>query len=540
MSEDLTPDTSRAEVLKQAAESGEEETARHFGFCNWNQLENFLRIRGDEDALALESDHDGFLFLACLVYSGLDSPDRRDEAAALLTDNPDLSSESIWSAACAGNIARLRELIKKDAEAVRAKGGPFEWEPLLYACYSRLPDADTLGAARVLLELGADAKAYHMWGGNTRFTALTGVLGWGKRGPINQSPHPHWQEFARLLLEKGADPNDCQALYNHMRNPDPEPLRIMIDHGLDGSQRTYYGETLEADAPQTLSAILETCLPRFYTEKAALCIDNGADLSQQVNGMPLQKACALAGYTELTTHLKTKGVSPEPLNELESFAAAVLAGDTAAADTRCDADPSLVKRIFDLDDEILHKPAAANRLKALQTAIDLGLDPNHFSYNTALHEAADKGQIEAAKLPIANGAKISQRDHWYGGTVIDWARDAGHLELVDHLATYDSLNIFDAIAVNRLDLIRKIVTEDPAQLRLTFGETRSERSEPWGADWKTPLASAITRENLEAVKLLVELGAPLDPTPDGQTLADYADENSTDEIRAEIENALKV
>ena len=50
-----------------------------------------------------------------------------------------------------------------------------------------------------------------MWGGDCRFTALTGASGEGEQGPVNQPPHPEWEAFARLLLDAGADPNDGQA-----------------------------------------------------------------------------------------------------------------------------------------------------------------------------------------------------------------------------------------------------------------------------------------------------------------------------------------
>ena len=122
--------------------------------------------------------------------------------------------------------------------------------------------------------------------------------------------------------------------------------------------------------------------------------------------------------------------------------------------------------------------------------------------------------------------------------MIDWARSAGHQDLVEYFATSNTLHIFDAITVNRLDLIRQIILKDPTQLQLTFGDTRSERTEPWDVDWKTPLASAITRENIEAVELLLELGAPLDPTPEGISLADYAKENSKQEIHSLIQSRL--
>ena len=45
-----------------------------------------------------------------------------------------------------------------------------------------------------------------MWGGDCRFTALTGAFGAGEQGPVNQPPHPEWEEFARRLLDDDGRP----------------------------------------------------------------------------------------------------------------------------------------------------------------------------------------------------------------------------------------------------------------------------------------------------------------------------------------------
>ena len=64
-----------------------------------------------------------------------------------------------------------------------------------------------------------------MWGGDCRFTALTGAFGEGEQGPVNQPPPPEWEAFARLLLDAGADPNDGQA-------------KLLVEHGARGSHRS--------------------------------------------------------------------------------------------------------------------------------------------------------------------------------------------------------------------------------------------------------------------------------------------------------------
>jgi hypothetical protein len=90
-----------------------------------------------------------------------------------------------------------------------------------------------VAAARLLLDAGADPDSGYLWQGlPTAFTALTGVFGEGESGPGRQPRHPQWRALAELLLERGADPNDRQALYNRMFNRDDSHLELLLRHGL--------------------------------------------------------------------------------------------------------------------------------------------------------------------------------------------------------------------------------------------------------------------------------------------------------------------
>jgi hypothetical protein len=107
----------------------------------------------------------------------------------------------------------------------------------MYLAYARHDPAigeDTvLGAARLLLDAGADPDAGYLWHGLlTPFTVLTGAFGEGERGPEAQPRHRHWRALARLLLEAGAEPNDGQALYNRMFLPDNDHLELLLEFGL--------------------------------------------------------------------------------------------------------------------------------------------------------------------------------------------------------------------------------------------------------------------------------------------------------------------
>lgn len=121
----------------------------------------------------------------------------------------------------------------------------------VYLVYSRVPQRDAVGTARQLLDAGADPNSGYLWQGlPTPFTALTGCFGEGEGGPGRQPRHPEWVALARLLLERGADPNDAQTLYNRMFGRDDSHLELLFEFGLgtgaDGPWRRRLGEAMES------------------------------------------------------------------------------------------------------------------------------------------------------------------------------------------------------------------------------------------------------------------------------------------------------
>jgi ankyrin repeat protein len=153
---------------------------------------------------------DEFLRLACLVYGG-DDLARPARAAEMLRADRSLAGRSIHTAAAVGDAQAAARMLAADPSLASSVGGPFDWEPLLYAAYSRVASDDRADSqvevARLLLERGADPNAGYLWDGTYLFTALTGAFGSGEDAP-NQPPHHESIALARLLLEAGADPND--------------------------------------------------------------------------------------------------------------------------------------------------------------------------------------------------------------------------------------------------------------------------------------------------------------------------------------------
>ena len=75
------------------------------------------------------------LRLACLTY-GADGRERIQAATTLLAEQPELARANLYTAAATGSSVHLRQLLVEDPAAADRAGGPYDWPPLLYTCYS--------------------------------------------------------------------------------------------------------------------------------------------------------------------------------------------------------------------------------------------------------------------------------------------------------------------------------------------------------------------------------------------------------------------
>lgn len=265
--------------------------ARRCGFAGWPAMVAYLdlaaeltRNPGQVDEQLLDPA-DRFCVLACLRYNESDEPPRWARAAAILAEQPDIVDQHIWAAAAAADPEAIRRHLRTDPGLARAEGGAHRWTPLIYLTYSRMPagsEADVLAAAAALLDAGADVNGGYLWGGlSTPFTVLTGVFGEGEQGPGRQPRHRWSLPLARLLLERGADPNDGQALYNRMFTRGNDHLELLFEFGLGsgdgGPWRRRLGAAMESPA-EMLRRQLDWAMDHQMTERVRLLAQHGIDL----------------------------------------------------------------------------------------------------------------------------------------------------------------------------------------------------------------------------------------------------------------------
>ncbi len=318
--------------------------AREYGFASWPRLK--ARI----DAVTLPADERA----AILVTSACSNDPRR--AATVLELDPAIARHDLATACAAGDADEVAARLRAHPNAAREPVGPNRWQPLLYACFSRLSRTDQQRAAGIrsvvaaLLAAGADPNASFMHG-----DWLQAPI-YGTAGIAGDA------ELTELLLEAGADPNDAgpnhrvgEALYHASEHRDPTCAQLLIEAGTDPEVVEYcLGRALNfnnhamiamfcSHAVRPWPAHLHQALwRRRAVETITLLLDAGAplDAADEHGLTPLQIA-QLWGDEPVIALLRNRGVSepagisasdavaPELLDEM--LVLAVQRGDLAAA-----------------------------------------------------------------------------------------------------------------------------------------------------------------------------------------------------------------
>jgi ankyrin repeat protein len=427
--------------------------ARRYGFTSWARLKQHVelltRYSRFPERVATDSDAGTFLRLACLSYYD-DEPGRWEQARRILERAPELAEGDVYVAAATADAGALRRVLAADPDAARREGGPFRWEPLCYLAYARhdpgISLAATLESARLLLDAGADPNSGYLWHGlTTPFTVLTGVFGEGEAGPVRAPRHPHSLALARLLLEAGADPNDGQTLYNRMFEPGNDHLELLFEFGLGtgdgGPWRRRLGDGLDSPA-EMLRGQLAWAITHGMTERVRLLVEHGVDVTAPLDGVTVTSMAATTGHADLVDYLVAHGAPPPELPPAEAFVAAALAADRARLGRLLAADPGLAASVRSARPALITWAAACGNPAAVEILAELGFDvnakgrtdmPSDQPWQTALHKAAEDGNIELARTLLRLGADPDIRDKRFDSTPLGWARHFGQQAIIELL-----------------------------------------------------------------------------------------------------------
>src|SRR5512141_1436990 len=170
-----------------------------------------------------------FISAACVPLSS-HSSGSLDAANSILAAHPEIATANIITAAILGDDSTVREFIAHDRSLAVTKSGPRDWDPLVYLSFSQYLKLDPsrsdgfVRAATALLDAGADPNT-----------------GWFE---MNHQPQPEWESviygaagvahhapLTKLLLDRGANPNDGETPYHVPETFDNSALRVLLDSG---------------------------------------------------------------------------------------------------------------------------------------------------------------------------------------------------------------------------------------------------------------------------------------------------------------------
>ncbi len=240
-------------------------------------------------------------------------------------------------------------------------------------------------------------------------------------------------EIVKLLLDHGADPNlpeegiapHGHALYSAVYNGHYDVAKLLLDRG------AYPNPEVESSADAVFIAIMNGDL-----RMVDLLASYGA-----VWNIPVTKGHAFT-YEEMAARLPSRSAPVLAHYGDVQTATALFATNPALAD-----DPEALKNAAGNGHEefvrllLRYQPELAKRVtvsrprKMAELLFDHGMDPNRPNWLriTPLHQFAEHGDLEGAKLFIERGADLNAREEEYSSTPLAWAAKFGQTRMVEFL-----------------------------------------------------------------------------------------------------------
>ncbi len=492
-----------------------------------------------------------------------------EPAEAILKAHPEIAGSDIHVAAILGDYEAVRRFLAADPASATAKGGPRGWDALTHLCFSkylRLDRARSDGfvrAATALLDAGASPNTGFdnpEHGGGTQFESVL-------YGAAGVAHHP---EMTRLLLERGADPNDGEVPYHAPETLDNRAMKVLVESG------------------KLTAASMMWLLARKFNwhddEGVAWLLDHGADPNFQLNGghrpfhFALQCGTPISYFELLLDHGADptlggkEGVTPfavaarmaradvlelfdrrgfvANLQGDDAFLAACTRADEAAAHRMLADDPDVVHRLQTQNSGLIVDFAGGSNSAALGLMLDLGFDagssrsePPWMKGSTGLHEATGRGLLANARLLIERGAPLDARNS-RGLTPLgvaircfeeqsEWTPNDFTLPIA--AALIDAGASLEAVTMTLAAAVCLSRTADVARLA----------PEASARDRQVALAAAAYNGLAHTIPLLLEIGA--DPNAANQGLHPHAlalhnavCSGSLDTVKALVEAGAKV
>lgn len=441
--------------------------ARRYGFADWEQLSHEVELRHLRSGTLAEQAQ-RFIDHACLRYNGDDQAWRYRQASEWLRQVPELIHGDFHCALVAADLEAVREFLRREPTLAKRDGGPRNWPALMYVTYSRVEQNSehAIAVAALLLETGAspDAHTDHPAG----FTAITGAVGEGERGPRNCVPHPRALELLKLLLDAGANPNQSQALYNTMLGENlGKWLPVFVKYGLKAGDRCNWSED---DAEPIFDFLLSQVVVQGKVELVRYLLEQGANANavSRYNHRAAHAIAQLTGQTEIAKLLEKHGARTEPMSVEDRFRIACMQHDFVAAGDLLREHAHLLR-----GGELFGHCAMVD-VEVCLWLMRQGYDINtkDRSGQTVLHRYALWNRPEAVTTLLQHGADADATEYNWQATPLGMALHHHHWAVVEVLLPISN-SLFDVCRMADIERAKALLSQDPSrvQRRTSLGNT---------------------------------------------------------------------
>ncbi|MBI4503575.1 MAG: ankyrin repeat domain-containing protein [Gemmatimonadetes bacterium] len=390
-----------------------------------------------------------FVEAACVPLDRGHAAGTLEQAESIRSAHPEIVTATIPVAAILGDDITLGRFLALDPTSATAKGGPREWDPLTYLCFSRYLRLDRsrsdgfVRSARALLDAGASANT-GWWEQNHQPKPVWESVLYGAAGVA------HHAELTALLLERGADPNDEETPYHTPETYDNAALKTLVEsgklsddsvsmillrktdwhdyegvkwlleHGVEPNRTTRWGKT----------ALHNAVLSDNDLRIVEVLLDHGADPTivasrpgRYDSAFTNKTAVAIAarrGRGDLLALFEQRGFSTE-LEGVERLIASCARNDGSRVRAIAEREPGLVVQLVAEGGKVLAEFAGTGNDDGIRHLLALGVAVGapykegdaYFDIatdSTALHVAAWRANHATVRLLIERGAPLDQRD----------------------------------------------------------------------------------------------------------------------------------
>ena len=358
------------------------------------------------------------------------------EATALLREHPELESADIHTAAVLGDDAAVRRWLAEDPGNATTTSPPYGANALTHLAlskYLRLEPPRTpafLRAATALLDAGADPNAGFWTSGPhpQHETPLYGAAGVAHNAPLT-----------RLLLERGADPNDIEAVYHSPETRDNDAMKLLVETGKVTEENLALMLIRKHDWHdyEGVKYLLERGVdPNYHRERGwiplhhavarnnslemiKLLLDYGADPTARKDGQSAIERAARRGRGDLLELFRQRGFSIE-LQGVDRLIAACALDDAPTIQTIREREPQLVHELLAQGPQLLAEFSSTWNTAGVRQLLDLGVPVDalysgdgYFDIaknSTALHVAAWQSRPDLVRLLVERGADVQAKD----------------------------------------------------------------------------------------------------------------------------------